>query len=52
MAEGVGFEPTDSCESPVFKAGATHKAYRAQIRDESERSGWQTNATEAVACIE
>jgi len=25
---------------------------RAQIRDESERSCWQTNAREAVACIE
>ena len=22
MAEGVGFEPTDACASPVFKTGA------------------------------
>ena len=22
MAEGVGFEPTDACTSPVFKTGA------------------------------
>ena len=22
MADGVGFEPTDPCESPVFKTGA------------------------------
>ena len=26
MAEGVGFEPTDPCGSPVFKTGAINRS--------------------------
>jgi hypothetical protein len=26
MAEGVGFEPTDPCGSPVFKTGALNRS--------------------------
>ena len=38
MAEGVGFEPTDGCPSPVFKTGAidhsaTLPAFRADTPD-------------------
>jgi hypothetical protein len=41
MADGVGFEPTDACTSPVFKTGAlnhsaTHPAQRADIAGRAE----------------
>ena len=26
MADGVGFEPTDACTSPVFKTGALNRS--------------------------
>ncbi len=34
LAEGVGFEPTDACTSPVFKTGAfDHSATLPEDRD-------------------
>ena len=45
MAEGVGFEPTDPCGSPVFKTGALNRSaippigFRCLIRELSLFSG-------------
>ena len=36
MAEGVGFEPTDPCGSPVFKTGAINHSTIPPIKSKSQ----------------
>ncbi len=36
MAEGVGFEPTDPCGSPVFKTGALNRSAIPPIKSQSQ----------------
>lgn len=37
LAEGVGFEPTDACTSPVFKTGALD--HSATLPEEGDYTG-------------
>ena len=47
MAEGVGFEPTETCASPVFKTGAINRSTTPPCCGENTGAprGWQASRT-------